>query len=101
MKNCYCILYSNIIIYLYCCSFYFIMHVQLYIFHCRQVIKQNLELLSDIKVLKRHHTLTMQNNLYKRPDGFPLKTIEEFENLEADTDRLQELVSNMHFSINI
>ncbi|XP_067211343.1 uncharacterized protein [Linepithema humile] len=63
----------------------------------RQVIKQNLELLSDIKVLKRHHTLTMQNNLYKRPDGFPLKTIEEFENLKADTDRLQELLTYLKF----
>lgn len=43
----------------------------------------------------------MRNNLYKRPDGFPLKTVEEFKELETDTDRLQELVFDMHFSNDI
>jgi len=56
------------------------------------VIEQNNKMLSDIKTLKGQHISLMQNNLYNRPDGFPLKTVEEFKELETDRDRLQELV---------
>ncbi|CAL1672171.1 unnamed protein product [Lasius platythorax] len=63
----------------------------------RQVIEQNSIMLSDIKALKGHHILTMRNNLYKRPHGFPLKTVEEFKELETDTDRLQELLTYLKF----
>lgn len=73
------------------------MYVQSCIFRYRKVVEQNSKLLSDMKVLKRHYTSTMQNNLYNRPDGFPLKTVEEFHDLEADKDRLQELVRNAFF----
>lgn len=62
------------------------------------MIDQNTEILSNIKVLKQHHALTMQSNLYNRPDGFPLQTVEDFKELESDTDRLQQLVFNIHFS---
>ncbi|XP_070156705.1 uncharacterized protein [Polyergus mexicanus] len=62
-----------------------------------QVVEQNSIILSDIKVLKEHHTLTMRNNLYKRTDGFPLKTVKEFKELETDTDRLQELLTYLQF----
>lgn len=45
----------------------------------RQMVEQNARILSDIKTLKAYHTsLTMQDNLYKRPEGFPLKIVEEF-----------------------
>lgn len=42
-----------------------------------------------------YNTLTMQSNLYEKPNGLPLKTVEQ---LETDMDRQQELVFNMHFS---
>lgn len=61
------------------------------IFFCRQVIEQNFVIMADVKSLKRHHAI-IQNDLYKRPDGFPLSTVEEFQELESDADRLNELV---------
>ncbi|XP_011860090.1 PREDICTED: DNA endonuclease RBBP8-like [Vollenhovia emeryi] len=34
---------------------------------------------------------TIQENLYDRPDGLPLATVEEFKSFESDTDRLHIL----------
>ena len=36
---------------------------------------------------------TMQMNLYNRPEGLPLTTLEEFQIFQADADRLLILVS--------
>ncbi|XP_067210756.1 uncharacterized protein [Linepithema humile] len=48
-------------------------------------------------MLKEHHVLTTQNSLYEKPDGFPLTTIEDFQELETDKDRLQKLASYLKF----
>ncbi|XP_043465703.1 zinc-regulated protein 8-like [Leptopilina heterotoma] len=61
----------------------------------RNVEEQNLEILSIVRTLKEDSKVVKSNSLFAPPQGYPLKTIEEFNSFEDDDNKVNALYSKL------